>query len=116
MCLTFSSSLKSVTSDWFYSLLLHSLNNFEKITKVFLTKYASRREAKKNNHHLLTVKMRKGDNLNSYIGYFQSQLAKVSNCGEDVSALTFISGLQVSRSLYKHLLKHNVTRMSKIIY
>jgi len=32
-------------------------------------------------------------------------------CGENVSALAFISGLQVSHSLYKHLLKHNVTQM-----
>ena len=58
----------------------------------FLTQYASHREAKKNNHHLLTVKIRQNDSLKSYIGYFQSQLAKVFNCGEDVSALAFIRG------------------------
>jgi len=40
--------------------------------------------------------MRQGDSLKSYIGYVQSQLAKVSNHGEDVSALAFISGLQIS--------------------
>jgi len=43
---------------------------------VFLTQYASRREAKRNNHHLITVKMRQSNILKSYIGYFQSQLAK----------------------------------------
>jgi len=59
--------------------------------------------------------MRQSDNLKSYIGYFQSQLAKISNCGEDVSVLAFISGLQVSHPLYKHLLKHNVTRMSEVL-
>jgi len=37
--------------------------------------------------------MRQYDSLKSYIGYFQSQLAKVSHCGEDISALAFISGL-----------------------
>jgi len=66
--------------------------------------------AKKNIHHLLTIKMRQGDILNSYIGYFQSQLVKVPHYGEDVSALTFISR-QVSFPLYKHLLKHDVTRI-----
>jgi len=55
------------------------------------------------------------DNLRSYIAFFQSQLAKVPNCLEDVSALVFISGLQVSHSLYKHLLKYNVTRMSEVL-
>ena len=103
ICLTFPSSLKSVASDWFHSLSPHSLYNFEKITAAFLTQYVSRREAKKNNHHLLSVKMRQGDSLKSYIGYFRSQLVKIFNCGEDVSALAFISGLEISHPLYKHL-------------
>jgi len=59
--------------------------------------------------------MRPGDNLKSYINFFQSQLAKVSNCGEEASALAFISGLQVTHSLYKHLLKHNVAKMSEAL-
>jgi len=60
---------------------------------VFLTQYTSRWKDKKNNYHLLTVKMRKDDSLKSYIGYFQNQLAKVPNCGEDISALAFINEL-----------------------
>jgi len=79
MCLTFLSSLKGVASYWFYSSLLRSLHNSEEITEAFLTQYASRWEAKKNNHHLLTIKMRHGDNLKSYIDYFHNQLAKVPN-------------------------------------
>ena len=71
MCLTFPFSLKGVASDWFYSLPTHSLHNFEEVTEAFLTQYVSRREVKKNNY-LLTVKMRHGDILKSYIGYFQS--------------------------------------------
>ena len=118
MCLIFPSNLEGVVSDWFYSLPSPSLYNFEEITEALLTltQYVSRREAKKNNHHrLLTVKIRSGDSLKSYIGYFQNQLAKVPNSDEDVSALAFISGLQISHPLYKHLLKHDVTRMSKVL-
>ena len=48
--------------------------------------------------------MRPEDSLNSYINFFQSQLTKASNCGEEVSALALISGLQVTHLLYKHLL------------
>jgi len=59
--------LKGVVSDWLYSLPPHSLHNFEEVTEVFLTQYASRREAKKNNY-LLTIKMRQDDSLKSYIG------------------------------------------------
>jgi len=44
--------------DWFYSLLTCLHHNFEEITEAFLTQYTSHCEAKKNNHHLLTVKMR----------------------------------------------------------
>ena len=61
MCLTFSFSLKGVVSDWFYSLHPHSLRNIEEVSEEFLTQYASRRVAKGNNYHLLTIKMRKGD-------------------------------------------------------
>ena len=115
MCLTFPSSLKGAASNWFYSLPSHSLCNFEEVSEAFLTQYASRQEAKRNNHHLLNVMMRQGDCFKSYIGYLQNQLAKVTNCGEDVSALTFINRLQVSHPVYKHLLKYNVTRMSNVL-
>ena len=92
LCITFPSSLKGVASDWFYSLSSRLLHNCEEVTRVFLTQYASRQEAKKN-HHLISVKMRQSESLKSYISFFQSQLAKVPNCGEDVSALAFVSEL-----------------------
>jgi len=85
------------------------------VSESFLTQYVSRRETKRNNHHLLTVKIRQSDSLKSFIGNFWSLLAKVPNCSEGVYALTFISGMRLSNPLYKHLLKHNVTRMSKIL-
>ena len=90
------------------------LHKFLEVIKAFLSQYASHQEAKRNSHHLLSVKMRQGDNLKSYINFFQSQLTKVFNCGEEVSALAFISGLQVIYSLYKHLLKHNIAKMSEV--
>ena len=37
ICLTFSSSLKGVTSDWFSSLSPHSFHYFEEVIKAFLT-------------------------------------------------------------------------------
>ena len=55
--------------------------------------------------------MRQSNSLKSDIGYFQSQRDKVPHYGEDVSALAFISRLQVSHLLYKFLLKHNATRI-----
>jgi len=58
--------------------------------------------------------MRPRDNLKSYINFFQGQLAKVSSCGEEVSAFAFINGLQVLHP-YKHLLKHNFTKMSEVL-
>jgi len=110
ICLTFPSSLKGVASDLFYSMSLHSLHSFMEIIEAFLTQYASR-EAEKNNRHLLSVKIREGDSL----GNFQSQLAKVSNCDENVFALMFISRLQISYPLYKHLLNHDITQISEVM-
>jgi len=46
--------------------------------------------------------MRLSDNLKAYTGHFQSKLTKVHNRNKDVSALAFISVLQVTHPLYKH--------------
>ena len=113
MCLTFPSSLRGATSEWFYSIPPRSLHNFSEITKAFLPQYATRQEAKRSNHHLLSIKMRPEDSIKSYINFFQSQFTKVSNCREEVSAFAFISGLQVTHPLYKHLQKLNVVKMSE---
>ena len=59
--------------------------------------------------------MRPGYSLKSYIKFFQNQLAKVSNYGDEVSAVAFISGLHVIHPLYKHLLKHNIAKMSEAL-
>ena len=56
----FPSSLKEVTSDWFYSLLSHLFSDFEEVRKAFYNQFASRREFKKSNNHLLTIKMKPG--------------------------------------------------------
>jgi len=115
MCLTFPSNLKGVASDWFYSLSLCSLHNFLEVTEVFLTQYASRQEAKRNNHHLFSVKMSQWDSLKSYLNFFQSQLTKVSNYSEEVSALVLIIGLQITHPLHKHLLKHNIAKIREVL-
>ena len=84
MCLTFLASLKGMASTG-STRCHHALHNFAKVTEAFLTQYDSRQEAKKNSHHLLSVRMRQGDSLKSYINLFQNQLIKVSNCREKLS-------------------------------
>ena len=39
----------------------------------------------------------------------------VYNCNDDVVATAFISGMQVIHSFYKHLVKHEVTKMGDIL-
>ena len=60
--------------------------------------------------------MRPFDSLKAYIGHFQSQLTKLHNCIKDVSALAFNSGLRVTYSLYKYLVKYSVTCWSDVLY
>ena len=60
------------------------------------------------------VKMIPGEGLKNYVSYFQSQMALVYICNEDVAATTFINGLQVTHLFYKHLVKNNVTKMRDI--
>ena len=42
-------------------------------------------------------------------------MALVYNCNDDVAAVAFISGLQLTHSFYKHLVKHEVTKMRDIL-
>ena len=42
-------------------------------------------------------------------------MALVYNCNEDVAVVAFISGLQVTDSFYKYLVKNDVTMMRDIL-
>jgi len=72
---------------------------FLEVIEAFLTYYATHQKTKRSSHHLLSVKMRPGDSLKSYINFFQSQLTKVSNYDEEVSALALSAGYR-SPTLY----------------
>ena len=56
-----------------------------------------------------------GESLKNYVSYFQSQIALVYNCNEDVAVATFISGLQFIHPFYKHLMKNDVIKMRDIL-
>jgi len=43
------------------------------------------------------------ESLKNYVNYLQSQMALVYNCNKDAVVVTFISGLQITNSFYKHL-------------
>ena len=58
--------------------------------------------------------MKTGESMKNYINYFQSEMTLVYNCNEDVAAASFINGLQVTHSFYKHVVKNNVTKIRDI--
>ena len=70
MSRVFPSGLKGITSDWFYSLSSHSLGDFEEVRQAFFNQFASRREFKKNNNHIFTIKMKFEESLKHYVCYF----------------------------------------------
>ena len=59
-------------------------------------------------NQFIATKIWQGDSLKSYIGYFQSQLAKFPNCRKDVSALAssvscrFLTPIQASTRAWCH--------------
>ena len=59
--------------------------------------------------------MKQEETLKCYIGYFQSQVALVYNCSDNVIVVAFIAGLQISDSSYKHLVKNDVTKIKDIL-
>ena len=113
MCRVFSSSVNGLALEWFYSLSSRSLRSFKEISDAFFNQYTLRQEFKKNNNHLLTIKMKSGETFKHYIDYFQNHMVIVYNCSDDVAVATFIAGLQTDHSFYKHLVKHT-TKMHDI--
>jgi len=111
----FPSSLKGVALDCFYTLPSWSLRSFEEVSDAFFNQYASRQEFKKNSNHLLTVKMKHGETFKRYISNFQSQIALVCNCNNDIVAAAFTARLQTNHSFYKHLVKHDVANLKDIM-
>ena len=111
----FPSSLKGAAYHWFYSLLCESLWNFEEVKQAFYHQNASWRELRRNINHLLTIKVKLRESLKQNVGYFQSQMVLVYNCNEDVAAARFISGLQVTHTFYRHLVKHVITKIRDIL-
>jgi len=59
--------------------------------------------------------MKPGESLKNYVNYIQNQMALVYKCSEDIAAAAFISGLQVTHSFYKHLVKNDVTKIRNIL-
>jgi len=59
--------------------------------------------------------MKERETLECYIRYFQSKMAMVYNCSDDVVTAAFIVGLQTDHSSYKHLEMHDVTNMKGIM-
>ena len=70
LCRIFPSSLKGLASNWFYFLPPHSIYGLEYLTKLFLAQYSFYQELNRNNHHLLSIKIKPFDSLKAYIRYF----------------------------------------------
>ena len=107
------SSLMGVAYHSFYSLPKNSLRKFHDVTDAFYSQFASRKKFQRNNNHLLIVKKSK-ETLKNYVNYFQSQMAPVYNCNEDVVVAAFISRLQVTNPFYIYMWKNDVTKMRDI--
>ena len=90
-------------------------SEFDDVTDAFYSQFASRREFQRNINHLLTVRIKPGKSLKSYVNYYQSQITLVYNYNEEVVPAAFVSGLQVTHSFYKHLIKNDVTKRRDIL-
>ena len=59
--------------------------------------------------------MKPRESLKHYVSYYQSQTALAYNRNDDVAATSFVSGLQVTHSFHKHLVKYEVTKIKEIL-
>ena len=89
-------SLKGAAYNWFYSPkhlwlvllpLMPLLWSFKEVKHAFYYQYAFQQGPKKNNSHLLTIKMKPGASLKYFVSYFQSQMALVYNFNDDMATL-----------------------------
>ena len=104
MCKVFPSSLGLVAMRWFNGLRAGSINSFKELTQMFGSRFITCSKASRPLASLLSLSMREGETLKTYLDRYWEMFNKIEGDFKDVAISTFKLGLLVGHGLRKSLM------------
>lgn len=103
LCMTFPTTLRKVTRDWFNGLVHGSIYSFHDLAYTFYNQFAASVKRKKNPTCLLSITQKKGEKLRDYIQHFNTKRLEVGDCSDNVAVPDLTNALkcmELVRTLY----------------
>ena len=115
MCEVFPSSLGPVVMWWFDRLKESSINSFQELTRAFSACFVTCSRVPRLLDSLLSMVMREGETLKSYLDRYWETFDEIDGDFEDVAIRTFKVGLFIEHELRKTLTMKLVQSMRQLI-
>ncbi|KAM2796320.1 hypothetical protein COP1_007456 [Malus domestica] len=110
MCKIFTIILQGEAQDWFYTLPLQSIRNFDEFSLVFTKEYSSCRSIKKKSDHLFDVKKNPKESISDYVKRFKIEKTKIVGCNDLIARAAFQKGLPADHQMFgKLIMKEDLT-------
>ena len=89
MCKVFPSSLEPIAMRWFGGLEESSIGSYKELTKAFNAKFMTYSRIPKHLDSLLSMAMREGETLKTYLDRYRELFIEIDGDFEDVAVRTF---------------------------
>ena len=114
MCKVFFSSLGLVAMRWFDALKEGSVGSFEQLTRAFGARFITCNRVPKPVDSLLSMAMREGETLKTYLDRYWETYNEINENFEDVVVRTFKVGLPAEYKLRKSLTMKSALNMRQL--
>ena len=114
LCLSFPTTLKGATREWFTKLPKSVVDSFEQLSNALLRHFVKGQRLKIPAYHLLTIRQGEKETLRSYVKRFIRETLEVDEADDMVQLTTFKAGLK-SRDFVVSLAKNPPKTMAKLL-
>ncbi|XP_075658904.1 uncharacterized protein LOC142628748 [Castanea sativa] len=114
LCLSFPTTLKGATKEWFMKLPALSIDNFEQLGNSFIHHFVGGQRSRRLADHLLTIRQGKNETLRLYVKHFTRETLEVDEVDDKVQLTTFKAGLK-SREFMVSLAKNPPKTMAEML-
>ena len=115
MCKVFSSSLGPAAMRWFNSLKADSVDSYRQLTQAFDSRFITNSKAPQPLSALLSLSMRDGKTLKTYLGRYWEIYNEMDGNFDDVTINIFKSSLPAEHGLRKFLTGKPATSMHQLM-
>ena len=115
MCKVFPSSLGPVAMRWFNGLNANSVDSYMKLTQAFGSRFVTNSRAPQPLSALLSLSMRDGETLKTYLGKYWEMYKEMDSNFDDVTINTFKNSLPTEHGLKKSLIGKPATSVHQLI-